>query len=219
METRKITLVTSNERFDIESNATTLKEFKAELEAKGIDYSGKTFMVAVAKVELKDDEALLPTNLPSRNGGTTNDLVILMTNEQKKVKSGVSRAELNAYFKANPEAAAAVKAREGKNYTQVSSAVLESYMVDGGKSKETVVGTPVEDPQTPAPHAEETSASPSCTLGAVLAVVAELHKKNQLSTTAHDIIMAVAAGKPAPAIKEVLSDDEVRKMFDWVSEE
>ena len=62
METRKITIVSTRNQSKkvIMSSATTLAELKSDLRQNGIDYDGMTFFEGTSKVELKNDESVLP---------------------------------------------------------------------------------------------------------------------------------------------------------------
>ena len=90
MEARKITVVsTRNQKKSvIMSAATTLAELKADLRQNGIDYEGMTFYEGTSKIELKDDNSVLPHDVPYK-GQTTNELVFMLTNTNKKIKSGI----------------------------------------------------------------------------------------------------------------------------------
>lgn len=101
MESRKITIVqTKNQKKSvIMSSATTLSELKNDLRSNGIDYNGMTFYEGLSKTELKADESILPHDI-ERNGIITNELVFMLTNSEKKIKSGnMSRAEAYAGIK------------------------------------------------------------------------------------------------------------------------
>ena len=90
MEARKITVVsTRNQKKSIiMSAATTLAELKADLRQNGIDYDGMTFYEGTSRVELKDDASVLPHDVLYK-GQTTNELVFMLTNTNKKIKSGI----------------------------------------------------------------------------------------------------------------------------------
>ena len=90
MEVRKITVVsTRNQKKSvIMSAATTLAELKADLRQNGIDYEGMTFYEGTSKIELKDDNSVLPHDVPYK-GQTTNELVFMLTNTNKKIRSGI----------------------------------------------------------------------------------------------------------------------------------
>ena len=81
METRKIYVVdTRREKSIIMTGAETLGELKSALTENGIEYDGMTFFEGYSAVELKDDSSQLPTNVKKRNGETTNELLIMITN-------------------------------------------------------------------------------------------------------------------------------------------
>ena len=63
---------------------------------------GMTFYEGTSKVELKDDASVLPHDVPYK-GQTTNELVFMLTNTNKKIRSGadMSRADAYAAIKAN----------------------------------------------------------------------------------------------------------------------
>ena len=134
METRKITIVTtkSQSKTVIETNATTLAELKRELDIAGIDYSNMTFYEGISRTELKDDNSVLPHDVPYK-GSVTNELVFMLTNTNKKITSGNERADLYVVIKDN-NLQEAIKVRFGKNYTQCSNADLKSFVDDFTKS-------------------------------------------------------------------------------------
>lgn len=120
MEARKITIVqTKNQKKSvIMSSATTLAELKRDLRDNGIDYDGMTFFEGTSKVELKTDDAVLPHDVPYK-GTITNELVFMLTNTNKKIRSGaMSRAEAYAKIKAL-NLGELCKNKYGRNFTQV----------------------------------------------------------------------------------------------------
>lgn len=90
MDVRKITVVqTKNQKKSvIMSAAMTLAELKSDLRANGIDYDGMTFFEGTSKVELKNDASVLPHDVPYK-GTVTNELVFMLTNTNKKIRSGI----------------------------------------------------------------------------------------------------------------------------------
>ena len=126
MEARKITIVsTRNQKKSvIMSAATTLAELKADLRQNGIDYDGMTFYEGTSKVELKDDASVLPHDVPYK-GQLTNELVFMLTNTNKKIRSGadMSRSDAYAAIKAKGLQEECVK-RFGKNFTMCKTADL-----------------------------------------------------------------------------------------------
>lgn len=138
MEARKITVVqTKNQRKSvIMSAATTLAELKSDLRANGIDYDGMTFFEGTSKVELKNDASVLPHDVPYK-GTITNELVFMLTNTNKKIRSGavaMSRAEAYNAIKSMGLQDACVK-KFGKNFTMCKTADLIALVQSNGASK------------------------------------------------------------------------------------
>lgn len=138
MEARKITVVqTKNQKKSvIMSAATTLAELKSDLRANGIDYNGMTFFEGTSKVELKNDASVLPHDVPYR-GTITNELVFMLTNTNKKIRSGavaMSRAEAYNAIKSMGLQDACVK-KFGKNFTMCKTADLIALVQSNGASK------------------------------------------------------------------------------------
>ena len=125
MEARKITVVqTKNQKKSvIMSAATTLAELKSDLRANGIDYDGMTFFEGTSKVELKNDASVLPHDVPYK-GIVTNELVFMLTNTNKKIRSGaMSRTEAYSAIKSMGLQDACVK-KFGKNFTMCKTVDL-----------------------------------------------------------------------------------------------
>ena len=163
METRKITVVsTKNQKKSvIMSAATTLAELKADLRQNNIDYDGMTFYEGTSKTELKTDASVLPHDVPFK-GTTTNELVFMLTNTNKKIRSGaMSRAEAYAAIKANNLQAECVK-KFGKNFTMCKTADLISLVEKAGK-KATPASAPKAKAGKPASVKEEkVEEAPAC---------------------------------------------------------
>ena len=158
MEARKITVVsTRNQKKSvIMSAATTLAELKADLRQNGIDYTGMTFYEGTSKVELKDDASVLPHDVPYK-GQTTNELVFMLTNTNKKIKSGadMSRADAYAAIKANGLQEECVK-RFGKNFTMCKTADLITLVNEkSAPAKESVKETPAKEEKVAETKKEE----------------------------------------------------------------
>lgn len=165
METRKITVVqTKNQKKSvIMSAATTLAELKSDLRANGIDYNGMTFFEGTSKVELKNDASVLPHDVPYK-GTVTNELVFMLTNTNKKIRSGatnMSRMEAYNAIKSMGLQDACVK-KFGKNFTMCKTADLIALIQSNSTSKPTPktetkkeekVETPVNTPEASAPEA------------------------------------------------------------------
>lgn len=138
MEARKITVVqTKNQKKSvIMSAATTLAELKSDLRANGIDYDGMTFFEGTSKVELKNGASVLPHDVPYK-GTITNELVFMLTNTNKKIRSGavaMSRTEAYSAIKSMGLQDACVK-KFGKNFTMCKTADLIALVQNNSASK------------------------------------------------------------------------------------
>lgn len=154
MDARKITIVSTKNQCKkvITSAATTLQELKADLDAAGIDYSGMTFYEGLSKTELKTNDSVLPHDVPYK-GTTTNELVFMLTNTNKKIKSGaMKRSEAYAAIKSMNLQSACMK-KYGKNFTMCKTSDLIDLINEhgGATPTETPHSTPVgmKEPATP----------------------------------------------------------------------
>ena len=128
METRKITIISTKNHSTkvINSAATTLSELKADLDNAGIGYTDCTFFEGLTKTELKNNDAILPHDVPYK-GTITNNLVFMITNASKKIKSGADRKSIIAEIKAK-NIAELVKKTYGRNYTNCKTEDLEKIL-------------------------------------------------------------------------------------------
>lgn len=128
METRKITVITTKTHKTqvIESAATTLGELKTDLSKAGVDYTDCTFFEGLTKIELKNDAAILPHDVPYK-GTTTNNLVFMITNASKKIKSGSDRKSIIMEIK-DKNLTELVKKTYGRNYTNCKTEDLEKIL-------------------------------------------------------------------------------------------
>ena len=138
MEARKITVVqTKNQKKSvIMSAATTLAELKSDLRANGIDYEDMTFFEGTSKVELKNDASVLPHDVPYK-GTITNELVFMLTNANKKIRSGatnMSRMEAYNAIKSMGLQNACIK-KFGKNFTMCKTIDLIALIQSNGAAK------------------------------------------------------------------------------------
>lgn len=150
MEARKITIVSTKDQTKkvIMSSATTLAELKSDLRQNGIDYEGMTFFEGTSKVELKNDASVLPHDVPWK-GTVTNELVFMLTNTNKKIRSGaMSRMEAYAEIKKMGLQDACLK-KFGKNFTMCKTADLIA-LVEG--SKDSNEEAPAAQVAAPAQH-------------------------------------------------------------------
>lgn len=130
METRKITIISTKNHSTkvINSAATTLAELKSDLRNTGIDYTDCTFFEGLTKTELKNDAAILPHDVPYK-GTTTNNLVFMITNASKKIRSGakLDRKAIIEEIKVK-NLTEVVKKTYGKNYTNCKTEDLEKIL-------------------------------------------------------------------------------------------
>lgn len=129
MESRKIIVKSSefNGTKTIMSAATTLAELKNDLDNAGISYRGMQFLEGISNTELKNDNSVLPHDVPYK-GRVTNELVFWLTKSEKNIASGaMSRQECYAYLKEN-NLGEDIKAKYGRNYTQVPTDDLNNFI-------------------------------------------------------------------------------------------
>lgn len=165
MEARKVTVIQNKgNKVVIMSAATTLGQLKSDLREHSVDMTDMTFYEGVSRTTFIDDASVLPTNIPYK-GNVTNELVIMLTLTNKKIKSGaLSRSEAYAKVKeiiaANP--AAKDVFNEGKNYTTKSTADLETIIAkyDKKSAKATPVAKPVATKAAPVKSNPSSPATP-----------------------------------------------------------
>lgn len=237
MEARKITVVsTRNQKKSvIMSAATTLAELKADLRQNGIDYTGMTFYEGTSKVELKDDASVLPHDVPYK-GQTTNELVFMLTNTNKKIKSGadMSRADAYAAIKANGLQEECVK-RFGKNFTMCKTADLITLVNEKSAPKpapakdfckrdsakeEKVAETKKEEVKEQAGTAECVDTKARAALSRLLTILTDNGTLEDDETEEIEDILGgkveVAASEDyKPSSASPYSDDEIDGMFDF----
>lgn len=142
MEVRKITIACTknHQKLVVETAAETLGELKAVLDEKNFDYAGMTFFEGLSKSELTSDESILPKDVPYK-GETTNNLVFMLTNPNKKISSGSERSDLYAEVKERG-LQEIIKEEYGKNFTMVSNEELKA-VIEADKGKDDKYETPV----------------------------------------------------------------------------
>ena len=241
METRKIVVVqTKNQKKSvIMSAATTLAELKSDLRANGIDYDGMTFFEGTSKVELKNDASVLPHDVPYK-GIVTNELVFMLTNTNKKIRSGatnMSRMEAYNAIKSMGLQDACVK-KFGKNFTMCKTADLIALIQSNSTSKPTPktetkkeekVETPVNTPEASAPVAPASKGG-ECVDTVARAAISKLVEILEDNGTIEDYekeeVLGILGGKVAvsaepseeykPKSASPYSDDEIDDMFNFV---
>lgn len=137
MENREILIANTKTqtRSKITTDATTLGELKAALDAADIDYRDMTFTEGISKTQLLDDATQLPQNLMYK-GKATNNLVILLTNTKKKISSGIYAGDRKACYSIIKEQNLQedVKEHFGRNFTQVPTADLQKFIEERTES-------------------------------------------------------------------------------------
>lgn len=220
METRRITVVTtkSQKRSVIMSSATTLGELKRDLRENHIDYTGMAFYEGLSKTELKDDASLLPHDIPLK-GQTTNELVFMLTNTEKKIKSGageMSRKEIYDAIKEKNLQKECEK-RFGQHFTRCKTSDLLSLINEEPKKVE-----PKEPakPQVKEPVEKEGLRIPACNcVEAISKLVDILYDNDCLSSDESQCIKDILNGKESieeSSIKSPYSGKEIDDMFDFV---
>ena len=210
METRKITVVSTKtqKKSVIMSSATTLGELKADLRDADIDYTNMTFYEGTSKTELKTDDSILPHDVPYK-GTTTNELVFMLTNTNKKIKSGadISRTEAYALIKAKGLQNKCVELY-GKNFTMCKTADLIALVNASTTSAPAVMPTSLTLPECKDANVKD-----------AIAVMANiLVKRNIITASDRANIMDILYGNVAssdfkPSSASPYSDDEINDMF------
>lgn len=217
MEARKITIVeTKNQRKSvIMSSATTLSELKADLRENGIDYDGMTFFEGTSKIELKTDDSVLPHDVPYK-GTTTNELVFMLTNTNKKIRSGaMSRKEAYDAIRANNLQSTCV-VKFGKNFTMCKTADLVS-LVEEFNNKST--STPA-NAETVAPESDTTEVVDTKARAAISKLLEILHNNDTIDGFDRREVTDILEGKVENSTPEdcktpsPYSDDEIDDMFE-----
>ena len=229
MEARKITVVsTRNQKKSvIMSAATTLAELKADLRQNGIDYEGMTFYEGTSKVELKDNNSVLPHDVPYK-GQTTNELVFMLTNTNKKIRSGaaMSRADVYAAIKAKGLQGECVK-RFGKNFTMCKTTDLITLIYEKAASKP-VPAAPTKGKKV-AEAKEEKAKECTCTnegvdtkaraaLSRLVTILADNCTLEDWEAGEIKDILSVKGATSEdykPSSASSYSDDEIDRMFDF----
>ena len=233
METRKITIVStkSQSKKVIMSSATTLAELKSDLRQNGIDYEGMSFFEGTSKVELKNDASVLPHDVPWK-GTVTNELVFMLTNTNKKIRSGaMSRMEAYAEIKRMGLQDACLK-KFGKNFTMCKTADLIALIQNNNASKpapapkaeakkeekeETPVNTPV------APTSNGDGCVDTASRAAISKLVEILEDNGTIEDYEKEEVLDILGGEVAvttatseeykPKSASPYSDDEIDDMF------
>ena len=153
MENREILIANTNtqKRYKLTTDAETLGELKTAMEEAGIEYGDLEFTEGISKTKLLDDASQLPKNIMYK-GNTTNNLVILLTNTQKKIESGlphptdrkVAYSIIKEYNLQQD-----IVDKFGRNFTQVSTDNLIEFIntLDDAELSEDTDTTSCENPE------------------------------------------------------------------------
>lgn len=146
MERREILIANNRDqsKYRIVTDATTLGELQdAIVRNEGvykmvgqswvsnpspINISGLTFTEGITKTQLLARDSALPTNVQFK-GQTTNNLVMLLTNTTKQIRSGAyptNRKDFGTYIKQN-NLGEAIKQEFGDNWTRISTDKLIGF--------------------------------------------------------------------------------------------
>lgn len=225
METRKIVIVqTKNQKKSvIMSAATTLAELKSDLRANGIDYDGMTFFEGTSKVELKNDASVLPHDVPYK-GTITNELVFMLTNTNKKIRSGaMTRIEAYNAIKSMGLQDACVK-KFGKNFTMCKTADLIALVQSNGASKP-APATPKAEAKVKAKVEAPTSHDGECVDTVARAAISKLveilgdngtiedYEKEKVLDILGGAVEVAPSEEYKPKSASPYSDDEIDDMF------
>lgn len=229
MEARKITVVqTKNQKKSvIMSAATTLAELKSDLRANGIDYDGMTFFEGTSKVELKNDASVLPHDVPYK-GTVTNELVFMLTNTNKKIRSGatnMSRMEAYNAIKSMGLQNACVK-KFGKNFTMCKTIDLIALIQSNSAAKPAPVASKAEakaEAKVEAPASNDGECVDIVARAAISKLVEILEDNGTIEDYEKEEVLGILGGKVAvsaepseeykPKSASPYSDDEIDDMF------
>lgn len=200
METRNITIVsTQNQnKYVVNTDATTLRELKAALDAQNISYSGMTFYEGLSHTELLTDDSVLPHDVPYK-GAVTNELVFMLTVPNKKIRSGANLSEAREALYAAVEELGlkdACISVYGKNFTQCKNSELMSL---------------IEEAQA----ATAQQAAPVVEM-ALRKLIDVLQEDDVLYIEDADEIRAILDGNVAPKAKSPYSDKDIDEMFGFI---
>lgn len=234
MENRKITIVSTKNQTKkvIMSSATTLAELKSDLRANDIDYEDMTFFEGTSKVELKNDASVLPHDVPYK-GTITNELVFMLTNTNKKIRSGAtSRMKIYDEIRKLGLQDACLR-KFGKNFTMCKTADLSALIQSSIASKPTPATLKAEAKKNE--MSINTPVAPASNGGECVDIVAraainklleilenigtiEYYEKEEVrSILEGEVIVTTATSEEyKPKSASPYSDDEIDDMFNFV---
>lgn len=202
METRKITVVSTRDqkRTTIETAATTLGELKEALRSANVDYTDMTFYEALTRTEYLQDSSVLPHDVPYK-GTTTNELVFMLTNQNKKIRSGALSEVRTALYEeiVKRNLAQAILEEYGKNYTNCSNVELTSFLEKNVQ--------------------EESSNCDMVARVAVRRLTQVLYDSDILTTYEAESIESILDSTPSPEkVESSYSEDELNDILEGMSD-
>lgn len=182
------------------SEATTVGELKRELSNLGISTNGMAIQEGLTKVEFINDDSVLPTEVPDpRTGEMTSNLLFRLTKTNKNIESGADRKELYEIIRGNG-LQSAIKNKFGKNYTNVSTDELDTFI------NETLYY----------PYTGDVKTKPTkeSLIDALVKAMEAIHDNLDLFDEG-DILKVVSAIEKIDEPECPWSDEEIRKIFNW----
>lgn len=210
MESREIVIVSSKtqRKSVIMSEAETLGQLKADLRANNIDYNNMAFFEGTARVELKDDNSMLPKDVPYK-GTITNKLVFMLSQANKKIKSGaISRAEIYDTIKSMNLQGECVR-RYGKNFTMCKTVDLLT-LIEENKNKATKAEKKVETKENSTEFVDVKARKAIKNLASVL------HNNSYIDDYEYSDVLNSFDGEQEETKNSSYSDEEIDDMFDFV---
>lgn len=182
------------------SEATTVGELKRELANLGISTNGMAIQEGLTKVEFINDDSVLPTEVPDpRTGEMTSNLLFRLTKTNKNIESGADRKELYEVIKRN-ELQSAIKNKFGKNYTNVSTDDLDTFI------NETLY--------YPLTGDVKTKPTKESLIDALVKAMEAIHDNLDLFNEG-DLLKIASAIEKIGEPECPWSDEEIRKIFNW----
>lgn len=216
MESREIVIVSSKtqRKSVIMSEAETLGQLKADLRANNIDYSDMVFFEGITRVELKDDNSLLPKDV-SYKGTITNKLVFMLSQANKKIKSGaISRAEIYDTIKSMNLQGECVK-RYGKNFTMCKTVDLLA-LIEENKNKTNKLEEKVETKEITTTKENTTEFVDIKAREAIKNLAYALYYDNYIESKVYNSILDSLDIEQEETKNSSYSDEEIDDMFDFV---
>lgn len=216
MEAREIVIVSSKtqRKSVIMSEAETLGQLKADLRANNIDYDDMTFFEGTARVELKDDNSMLPKDVPYK-GTITNKLVFMLSQANKKIKSGaISRTEVYDTIKAMNLQGECVR-RYGKNFTMCKTVDLLT-LIKENKNKATKAEEKVVTKETIVTKENSTEFVDVKAREAIKSLAHSLYYNDYIESEVYNNILDSFDMEIEETKNSSYSDEEIDDMFDFV---